>query len=209
MPQLDPRVDAYIDTAPEYAKPILVKLRKAILSADANLAEQIKWGAPTFDRDGMVCSFNAFKQHVAVWFYKGALLADPDEVLIPGKTVAMRAIHYKDAKEVQPKPLKALVAQAVKLNLEGVKAPKKSKTVKVPRELGAALDENARARKAFDALPPSHQREYVEWVSEAKRSETKERRLAETVARLSRGQRMGQPAAQPKAKRSPRSKTRV
>lgn len=208
MPELDARVDAYILKSPEYAKPILGKVRKAIHSADPKLTEVIKWGAPTFDRGGLVCSFHAFKQHVALWFYKGALLDDPDKLLIPGRTVAMRAIHLTDAKQVRPKPLKALVSQAVKLNLEGVKAPKKSKSVRVPRELSLALDANARARKAFDGLAPSHQREYVEWVLEAKRPETKERRIAETVARLAKGQRMGEATAKPKAKAAPKPRAK-
>ena len=56
----------------------------------------------------------------------------------------------------------------------------------LPAELAAALARDADARARFEALPPSHRDEYVRWVAEAKREETRARRSAETVRRLGR-----------------------
>jgi len=185
MPRRDPRIDAYIQRAPEYARPILTKLRKVLLSADRGLEEDVKWGAPTLVRDGLVCSFMGFKRHTAVWFHKGALLADPTGLLIPGKTVAMRAAHFTSADQVPSRALAALVKQAVKLNASGVKAPKKSPaSIVVPAELRRALARRPRAKAAFGALPPSHRREHADWVAAAKLPATRERRAAKVMERL-------------------------
>ncbi len=131
MPQRDSRVDAYIDKAPEYAQPILKKLRSAIHAADKSFKEDIKWGSPAFTKNGIVCSIRAFKKHSAIWFHNGALLKDPGGLLRPGNTVAMRAVHYTDAKQVEARPLSALVKEAVALDASGVRPARRS-TEKAP-----------------------------------------------------------------------------
>jgi hypothetical protein len=129
MPHRDSRVDAYIEKAPAYSKPILKKLRSAIHAGDKSLREDIKWGAPAFVKNGIVCSIRAFKKHSAVWFHKGALLKDPGGLLLPGNTVAMRVVHYTDAKQVAAHPIAALVREAVALDAARPatkKAPKRA-----------------------------------------------------------------------------------
>ena len=81
--------------------------------------------------------------------------------------------------------------KAMELNDDGIKAPR-TKTVprgplKVPEDLTAALKKNARARATFEGFSPSHKREYVEWIVEAKRDETRKRRLATAVEWMSQG----------------------
>lgn len=185
MQTTDRRVDAYLAKAPAYARPILVRLRRALHAGDGSLTEDIKWGAPALMKNGLVCSFMAFKHHVAVWFHKGALLQDPAGVLIPGKTVTMRAVHYTDVDEVDDAALADLVSQAVALNVAGVKAKTTTRApIAVPPELRRALSRAPSAKAAFDALPPSHRREHCAYVAEAKRSETRARRVAKTLAAL-------------------------
>ena len=189
MPDRNPRVDAYLEKAPEYARPILKKLRAAIHAADKQLTEDIKWGSPAFVKKGTVCSIVAFKKHTAVWFHKGSLLDDPDKLLRAGNTAAMRAVHFTDEKEVRAKAVTALVKNAVALDDAGVKAPKKAP--RAPKELTAALGKNAKAKEAFSLLAPSHKRNFGNWIATAKRPETKQRRVQETVSMLLRGEKIG------------------
>lgn len=205
MPKHDPRVDAYLKKAPAYARPILTKLRAVLHAADPAATEDLKWGAPTIMHDGMVCSFVAFKKHVGLWFHKGALLDDRAGLLKPGKTVAMRAAHFTDEKQISARPIAALVKQAVKLNQTGVKAPKRPESAKrftVPTDLRSALGANARAKAFYASLSPSHQREYAEWIVEAKRAETRERRIAQAIEMLAKGERRNEKYSRPAKKKA-------
>ena len=181
----------YIQKAPEYARPILNKLRTIIHKSENGLEETIKWGAPTFEKDGMVCSFHAFKKHVGFWFHKGVHLKDPAKLLRPGVTAhTMKNIHLESVKDIREKPFQAFVKQAVKLNLMGVKVKPTTKPVRVPKPLKDALARSAKAKKFFDGLAPSHRRAYADWVARAKQAETVERRVKKAVQQLASGTRM-------------------
>ncbi|MBI2212535.1 MAG: YdeI/OmpD-associated family protein [Acidobacteria bacterium] len=183
MGKPDARVDAYIAKAAPFAKPILEYIREVVHGACPDVEETMKWSFPNFEYRGMLCSMASFKAHCAFGFRKGALLIEKspkvDEAM--GQMGRITAIADLPPK----KELVRLIKAAMKLNDAGVPAPKakrESKTpLAIPPDLEAALKKNARARKTFEGFPPSHRREYVEWIVEAKREATRQRRLAQAI----------------------------
>jgi uncharacterized protein YdeI (YjbR/CyaY-like superfamily) len=184
----DPRVDAYIAKSADFAKPILTHIRDVVHSACPEAEETMKWSAPFFMyRGGMMCHMAAFKAHVALGFWKGALIVDREKDGSRGEFGRLESV-----KDLPPKKeLAGYIKRAMALNDEGVKVPKKKPGTKpelaVPPELSAALAKNRKARSAFDAFPPSHRREYCEWVAEAKRAETRATRVEQAVEWIAEG----------------------
>ncbi|HEY2029812.1 MAG TPA: YdeI/OmpD-associated family protein [Myxococcales bacterium] len=178
MGKKDPRVDAYIDGAPPFAKPILDRFRTVMHEACPDVDETVRWGVPSFDHHGILANMAAFKAHCRLVFWKEALLPGAETL---GQVTEAPAKAF----------LAKLVKQAAKLNEEGVAVPKEPKgkkpAPKVPDDLAAALKKNAKARAGFEKLSPSHQREYIEWISGAKREETRQKRIATTVAQAAEG----------------------
>jgi uncharacterized protein YdeI (YjbR/CyaY-like superfamily) len=183
----DPRVDAYIAKSADFAKPILTHLREVVHAACPQVEETMKWSSPHFDYKGqMMCAMAAFKQHAIFGFWKGKLITG----VAPNRNNGGEAMgNYGKLETVKDLPsrkeLTAFIKQAMKLNDEGItvsrlkKAPKPE--AKVPAELKAALAKNRKAVATWEAFSPSHRREYVEWIAEAKRPETKDKRVAQTV----------------------------
>ena len=186
----DARVDAYIAKAAPFARPILGHLREIVHSACPDVEETIRWGFPHFDAGGVLCSMASFKAHCAFGFWKGAVLFGDTE---KGREAMGQFGRIASIADLPPKrELVRLVKAARKLNEEGVAAPKtkagKPKPpVETPADLAAALKKNAKARAAFEAFPPSHRREYVEWLVEAKRDETRRRRLEQALEWMAEG----------------------
>jgi len=196
MSKRDPKVDAYVKKAPEFARPILEHMRDIVHLACPDIVETIKWGRPFFDHHGPVCGLAAFKAHCSVIFWKADVLLTPDERRDGALGQFGRLVSVKDLPS--KRELIALVKRAVLLNEDGVpaqwqearkqtRATRAAKPVVVPALLAEALAKDAKARKAFDAMPPSHQREYAEWIDDAKRDETRQRRLAQAVAQIREG----------------------
>lgn len=188
----NPAVDAYIAKSAEFARPILARLRALMHKACPQIEETIKWGVPHFEYKGVVANMAAFKQHASFGFWKRRLMDDPagffpaaDDSSMGGRKI--RAMSDLPADAVLIRYIKAAIA----LNEQGVKLAnagrKKKPPVKAPADLLAALKKNARARATFDALTPSKQREYVEWLTEAKREATRLTRLATTIEWLAAG----------------------
>jgi uncharacterized protein YdeI (YjbR/CyaY-like superfamily) len=186
-------VDKYIAKAAPFARPILEKIRDAFHAASPGVEETMKWSTPHFEKNGILGSMAAFKQHVAWGFWKAKLMKDPDGLIQPmGESGSMGALKLKDASDLpSKKSMVAYVREAIRLNEEGIALPrpprKPTKAPKVPPALKAALDKSPKARAVFEAFPPSHQREYVEWINEAKQEATRERRLATAIEWLSEG----------------------
>ena len=186
----DPRVDAYIARAPEFARPILVHLRKVVHGACPDVDETIKWGHPSFVHDGLLCGMAAFQKYCALSFWKGALILDGS-----GHRADEAWGHLGRVTTLADLPparvLAGYVRQAVALNEQGVSVPRSRPRPKpgipVPAELAAALRKHASARSTFESLSPSHRREYLEWITEAKRADTRARRIATTIEWLTAG----------------------
>lgn len=186
-------VDAYIAKQPEFARPILEKIREAFHAGCPDLEERIKWGVPSFEYKGMLGGMASFKRHVAFGFWKARLMEDFDRIFKRGpKSSAMGARVESLGDLPAKKDLVAYVKEAKRLNDEGIKepkrtAPRKPVRVTVPADLKAALARSAKARASFEAFSPSHRKEYVEWIVEAKRDETRRERVETTIAWLTEG----------------------
>jgi uncharacterized protein YdeI (YjbR/CyaY-like superfamily) len=187
----DPRVDAYIDRAAGFAKPILEHIRATVHAACPDCEETMKWSFPHFDYKGMLCSMAAFKQHAVFGFWKGSLVV-PNGANSKAPGGMGQFGKLTKVSDLPPKRVLAgYIKRAMVLNDEGVKAPRQRKTapkpVRLPPDLAAALRKNKTARAAFEGFSPSHQREYIEWITEAKTDETRARRLATTIEWLVEG----------------------
>ncbi len=189
MPKLDSRVDAYIERSAEFAQPILSFLRDTVHGACPEVEETLKWSMPTFMYHGILCDMGAFKQHATFGFWKGALVVpDSDSELAMGQFG--RITHCRDLPT--KKVLIGYIKLAMKLNADGIAAPRTRNAApkpppEVPDDLAAALTRNRKARATFEAFSPSHRREYAEWLTEAKRADTRQRRLDQTIEWLAEG----------------------
>lgn len=188
MPPKDPRIDAYIDKSAAFAKPILNHLRKLIHKACPQVEETMKWSFPHFDYKGeMMCSMASFKQHCSFGFWKASLMKDPVLLETAKSEVAMGHLGKITSLKDLPsdKQLTAWIKEAMKLNDEGVKVKKEkpvvTKEIPVPADLIAALKKNKKAFAIFEQFPPSHKKEYIQWIEEAKREETRKKRIEQTV----------------------------
>ena len=191
MGSKDPRIDAYIAKSADFAKPILKHLRKIVHAGCPNVEETLKWSMPHFDYRGVMCGMAAFKQHCVFGFWKESLIFDSSKT---AEKTAMGSFGCITSLADLPseKTLIQYVKKAAALNEAGIKAPgrtkpKKREPLKVPDYFSAALKKNAKARKTFEHFPPSKRRDYIEWVTEAKREETRRERLATSIKWLAEG----------------------
>lgn len=191
MPRHDPRIDAYLANAAPFAQPILERLRELVLAASPEIEETLKWSAPSFlYRGKILCGMSAFKHHASFGFWQHALVMGADEPRDGagsfGKLTTLADLPSKRA-------LAPLLRKAMALIDAGAPSsgPRKTSAPKpppeIPADLAAALQQNAAARRTFEAFSPSHRREYVEWIIEAKRDETRHKRLSQTLEWLAEG----------------------
>ncbi len=191
MAAKDPRIDAYIAKSADFAKPILKHLRKVVHAGCPGVEETMKWSMPHFDYKGVMCGMAAFKQHCVFGFWKEALIFDRDkaaEKTAMGSFGCIKSLADLPSEKV----LIGYVKKAVALNEAGIKAPgrtqpKKREPLSVPAYFSAALKKNAKAGKTFENFPPSKKREYLEWITEAKREETRKERLATSIKWMAEG----------------------
>jgi uncharacterized protein YdeI (YjbR/CyaY-like superfamily) len=178
-------VDAYVEKAAAFARPILNEIRARVHEACPECEETMKWSTPAFDYKGPLCGMAAFKAHCMFGFWKAPLVLGGDS---PYR-------RYRNLKSVADLPAKkemaALITKAMALNDAGVTVERMPRTKKaparVPPDLAAALQKNKKAGQAFDAFSPSHKREYVEWITEAKRDETRQQRLKQAITWIAQG----------------------
>jgi uncharacterized protein YdeI (YjbR/CyaY-like superfamily) len=185
MGKRDPRVDAYIKKSADFARPILEQLRAAVHETCPDCEETMKWSMPHFDYKGPMCGMAAFKNHATFGFWKGSLVMPADGGAAAKDGMGQFGKLTSVADLPSKKTIAGYIKRAMTLNDEGVQPARKPKTpakpVKVPPYFSAALKKNKKAQAAFDAFPPSHKREYVEWITEAKTDETRTRRLTQAV----------------------------
>jgi uncharacterized protein YdeI (YjbR/CyaY-like superfamily) len=186
MAKKDPRVDAYINKAQPFARPILKHLRGLVHRGCPDLEETIKWNMPFFDRKGIVCFMAAFKGHCAFGFWKGELLF--------GKEAEGAMGHFGRIESLKDLPsdkeIIGCVKKAAEFNKLGVqkkRTPRRAHKLNVPPDLKSALSKNTKARKTFENFSYSHKKEYVQWITDAKRDETRKRRLKAAIVWLAQG----------------------
>jgi len=141
-------------------------------------------GAPAFERDGLVAMMAAFKQHVGINFWQQRHLTHRAAKAFSGRFASIDDLP-KDADFI------ACVREAVALNQPGNRPKRPARAARpalpMPADFSSALANNRKARAAFDTFPPSHRREHIEWITTAKREETRKRRLEKAVAWISAG----------------------
>ena len=190
---MDKRIDDYISKSADFAKPILNHLRKIIHVACPQVEETIKWGFPHFGYKGMMCSMAAFKQHCAFGFWKATLMKDADKMLDNQGQAMGHAGKIKSLKDLpSDKILIGWVKEAMKLNDEGIKLPEKKRSeskpeINVPDVLKKELVKHKKAADTFSNFSPSHKREYIEWIEEAKTEATQSKRILTTIEWLTEG----------------------
>jgi uncharacterized protein YdeI (YjbR/CyaY-like superfamily) len=192
MKNAAPEIDAYIAKSADFARQILNKLRKLFHQACPAIEETMKWSFPHFEYKGIVGSMAAFKQHACFGFWKGKLLDDPHQLFTNLPKAAMNMARITDISQLPAdKVLLDYIRRVVALNEDGVKAPQSKKKPKPPLEVPdyflAALKKNKKALATFEAFSPSHKREYVEWIVEAKQEETRMQRLATAIEWMAEG----------------------
>ncbi|MGH7163710.1 MAG: YdeI/OmpD-associated family protein [Planctomycetota bacterium] len=191
MGRKDPRVDAYVERSAAFARPILKRLRKVVRAACPEVEETLKWSSPTFMYKGMLCGMAAFKAHCVFGFWKDALLRDGAPANAGGAVLDALGRIAAVSDLPADADLARLVKRAAALNDDGVKLPrpkrKGARKLDVPDYFLRALRANRKALATFDAFSPSHKREYVDWVTEAKGEETRARRLATAVEWMAEG----------------------
>jgi uncharacterized protein YdeI (YjbR/CyaY-like superfamily) len=186
----DTRIDAYIEKQADFAKPILVWLRARVHAACPEVEETIKWSMPSFCYKGRpLANMAAFKAHAAFGLWYRIELATGKEGQAMGQMGRIESMDdLLPAAEVE-----AHVREGVALIDSGHKAERPVRTPKaeaeVPPELAEALADDDMAAEHFRRFAPSCRREYCEWIAEAKRPETKAKRVAEAVGWMREGKR--------------------
>lgn len=188
----DARIDAYVAKAQPFARPIIEHVRERVHAVVPDVEEAVKWGAPAFLVGGKILLVvGAFKQHMALNFWRGQELrgeAASDEAMGQfGRITSLQDLP-DDA------DLDRLIAQAAELS-RSAPAPRKPKAAPKPAaelhpDFIAALDGDAAAKAQFEAFPPGCRREYADWIGEAKREETRAKRIATTLANLHEGKKL-------------------
>jgi uncharacterized protein YdeI (YjbR/CyaY-like superfamily) len=186
----DPRVDAYIARQADFARPILTHLRAMLHEACPACEETLKWSMPSFLYKGKILAgFAAFKAHATFhYWYDSMLTEDEKDRSAMGQFGRLTSIDDLPAKAV----LLELTRKSMALIEAGAKPPRtlaKKEAFTVPQDMRAAIDGDAAAKATFDGFPPSAQREYVEWITEAKTEATRAKRLAQAVEWLAEGKR--------------------
>jgi hypothetical protein len=172
-------IDEYISNTAEFAQPVLKKLRKIILKADPAIVEDWKWG-PNYRKNGMICGYAAFKKHVNLVFFKGSLMSDPENILTGGTSnLNTRHVKISSAKDINEKLLSAYIKEAVLIDDSGAKVEKKEQVI--PPDFLKLLNKHKDAKAKFDKLSYTHRKEYINWITEAKKEETCERRLNKAI----------------------------
>ena len=191
-PTLDPRVDEYIANAAPFAQPILKKVRAAFHSGCPDLTETIKWGVPSFERNGILGGMASFQAHVGYGFWRASEMEDPHDLLGDVRKSSPMRIRAESAKDL---PTKAVLVSYVKQarRLDDTAAPKKQSSANtkrtVPADLQAAIRANRMAATFWKTLAPGYRRDYIDWITDAKREATREKRLAQTIEWLAEGKR--------------------
>ena len=191
MSNHDPRVDAYLKKSAAFARPILQHIRARVHASGAAVTETIKWGMPHFMyRDKNLCHIAAFKAHCALGFWHGAQLPIKSKV---GERAMGQFGRIESVNDLpNDREFAGLIKAAMKLIETGTPAfvvPKAPapKTLAVPIDLEKALTTNKQAKKVFDTFSPTHKKEYVNWITEAKRDETRQKRIAQAIEMMAAG----------------------
>lgn len=185
----DPQVDAYIERQAEFARPILSYIRETVHAGCPEAEETLKWGMPAFMyKRAILATMAAFKAHASFGFWRGEAVAGARQEGAMGQFGRITRID-----DLPPRAeLETMVRKAAALAESGEKPKRKASAkpaIEMPEDFRTALDAAPAAAATFDGFPPGARRDYLEWVTEAKRSETRAKRIVQSVEWLSEGKR--------------------
>lgn len=188
-------MDEYISKSAGFAQPILNHLRELVHTVCPDVEEKMKWSFPHFDyKNEMMCSMAAFKQHCVFGFWKASLMKYPILLETAKSEVAMGHLGKITSMKDLPadKKIKDWIKEAMQLNDQGIKLPSKPKAtdkkeITVSDYFKRALGKNKKALQIFEAWAYSHKKEYVEWITEAKTEETRNKRIATAIEWITEG----------------------
>ena len=183
-------VDQYILAHPEWT--VQLKLLRTLLNSFP-LTETIKWGGPVYVLNGKnLIGIGAFKNHCALWFFQGALLQNNTELLVnaqEGKTSGLRQIRFDKDSVIPTELLSKYISESIELSKQGkVIKPNLKKEIIIPSELMGQFEKDQKLSEAFSDLSPGKQREYSEYIIEAKRKETKQKRIEKIIPMIKIGE---------------------
>ena len=194
MEKYDARIDAYIEKSAPFAQPILKHLRQLVHSVSPLLTETMKWGFPFFDYNGSVCQMAAFKEHMGFGFWKQRQLNDPGKLIreedgTAGSFGKITSLSDLPSDEI----LVDFIKQAMRLNEAGNKKPAVKKetapkaAIEMPVDFADLLAANPKADEVYNKFSPSHKREYLEWIVDAKSDATRQKRMETAIEQIVEG----------------------
>ncbi len=175
-------VEEYIENSETFGNG-LETLRELMLSTD--MQETVKWGMPTYTINNKnVVGISAFKNHFGVWFFNGVFLTDPHQLLYnaqEGKTKGLRQLRFTNSDQIDKSIILAFVYEAIDNQRKGLEVKPIKKALIIPKELADVLSQNDKLSGIFESLTLGKKREFAEYISAAKREETKHKRIEKII----------------------------
>ena len=187
---MNPSVNFYFTKAKKWQAEI-EHLRRIVL--DCQLTEELKWGVPCYNLEKRnIVLIHVFKEYCAFLFFKGALLPDPEGILVTQteNVQAARQIRFISVQQIleMEATAKAYILEAIKVEKAGLKVDfKKTTEFNMPEEFLRKLEQNPALMTAFEALTPGRQRGYLLYFSAAKQSKTRDSRVEKYVPQILEG----------------------
>lgn len=184
----------WLELCPDFSRPLTEQLVELILNYEPDLRESIKWNNLCFSGRKLVCGISACKNHVSIAFFRGTELPDPARLFERGGAgnTNIRSIRLTSLDGFNRRSFQELLRAAVELDADPAMAPApkvKRKAWPIPEffKEALAMKQNRAAAENFRSFAPTYQREYLVWLTMAKRPETRAQRLKETLAALKSG----------------------
>lgn len=169
---------------------LFYEVREVLVNHDPRLTESVKWGMLSYDFKTIVAGLGAFKNHVSIWFHKGAIMKDDLKLFVPGDNKEMRQIKFSPGDRINAEGIKVYLDEALDLNARGVKIKKTKSESKKTVDSSDFMDElvkNKEASTFFDSLTSNQKNNFTSYVEDAKQEVTKQKRIARSIERLSQG----------------------
>jgi len=182
---MNPKVTDFVERSDKWSAEF-VKLRQIVL--EFGLSEELKWGVPCYSLDGSnIVLMHGFKEYCALLFFKGALMDDPESILVQQteNVQAARQIRFTRASEITKKTLKPYIQNAIDVEKSGARVDfKETEEFEIPEEFQNKMDEVPALRYAFDALTPGRQRGYLLYFADARQAKTRESRIKKYMPKI-------------------------
>lgn len=181
---MNPRVSEYLNKAPEEWKEVCREIRNICLDEKYNLEEAWRWG-PNYLSNGLTLGWAYFKQHIKITFFNGSgMIKNAKHFNHCLDNSFNRSIKIDRKNPLNSKTLRSCIEESITVNAKGYKRIAKPVTLEIPKILNDALEDHPQAREYFRKIPPSHQKEYIQYINEAKKEETRLRRIEKTILLL-------------------------